>query len=246
MRVAFLSDVHANLPALRAALEVAGAHRADRIVVAGDLVGGGPLPAETIEALRMHPLVEAIRGNVDREVLKLVRKKRRKLEARLNEGSGKRRNRAWTALAIRKSGADWLEGLPEELSVGIHGRNVLVVHGSPHGDEDYVYPSLTPEGLRGKLAPLDESPPDLLVTGHSHIPFVAHIGRTTVVNCGSVGHPADGDPRGSLVLAEITPDEPIVAAVLRFEYPVAELQQAIVDREPPGVDPSEYALGIKG
>jgi predicted phosphodiesterase len=119
-----------------------------------------------------------------------------------------------------------------------------VVHGSPLGDTDYIYPSLTPEGLRAKLAER-EARPVLLVSGHSHVPFVRQVDGVMVVNCGTVGRPADGDPRGSLAVVEVREAEGIRASILRFEYPVGEVVEAMQERGVPGVDPDEYLQGVK-
>jgi putative phosphoesterase len=246
MRIAFLSDVHANLPALDAALALIHQQQVERVVIAGDLVGEGPFPAETIRGVRERPDVAVIRGNVDRKVARLLGKKRGKLKKRLAEGGGTRANLAWTALALRGDEGEWLTRLEPQLVLAAAGKKVLIVHGSPRGDEDYVYPSLTPEALATKLEPVEGPAPDLLVCGHSHVPFVRTVAATLVVNCGSVGRPADGDPRGSLVVAELADRREPRAEVFRFEYPVDEVCRAVEERGTPGIDPDEYRLGIKG
>jgi putative phosphoesterase len=245
MKIAFLSDIHANLPALLAALEVADRARAERVVVAGDVVGDGPHPVEVIAQLLQRP-VAAIRGNVDRKVLGLGTK-RGKLEKRLERGGKQRRNRAWTALQLLDAPEEraWLAELPAECSLDLEGRSVLVVHGSPLGDTDYLYPSLTPLGLRAKLEGREEERPSLLVSGHSHIPFVRAVDGVVVVNCGSVGRPADGDRRGSLALVEVEPGSGARAEIVRFPYPVDQVAEAIEARGVPGVSADEYRRGVK-
>jgi putative phosphoesterase len=245
MRLALLSDIHGNEPALRAALATAGALGAQRIIVAGDVVGDGPSPAECVRLLADRPDIVAIRGNVDREVLRLLEKKRRKLVTRLEEGTPKARNRAWTALRLGEDEARWLADLPAARELEESGRRVLVVHGSPLGDTDYVYPSLTPAGLERKLAGREGPPPHLLVTAHSHVPFAKRIGETLVTNCGSVGRPADGDPRGSLAIAEIGTAGTLGVEIFRFEYPLDELERLLRERRPPGIELQEYLDGVK-
>jgi putative phosphoesterase len=246
MRIALLSDVHANLHALEAALAICGEAAVERVVVAGDLVGDGPNPVEVLERLRRLRL-DAIRGNVDRQVLTWLSRSPTKLRRRAAEGNPQRRNRAWSALQL--AGADgargWLESLPSELRLHPGGRAVLVVHGSPHGDTDYVFSSLTERGLAGKLQPLEGWRPEVLVCGHSHVPFAREVGGVLVVNCGSVGRPADGDPRGSLALLELEPSAPPRAEILRFEYPVDDLLRELEEREVPGVAAAEYRRGVK-
>lgn len=244
MKLALLSDLHANLPALRAALELTERLGADRVVVAGDLVGDGPHPVETIEELRGRGAL-CIRGNVDRQVLKLALGQRKlKKPAR---GRGRRANRAWTALRLRESpeSLEWLAALEPEASVPVGSASVLVVHGSPLGDTDYLYPSLTPVALAGKLEPRGGERPTVLVAGHSHIPFAREVDGVLVINCGSVGRPADGDARGSLALVDLADPEGVRARLVRFGYPMEPLLQALEERGVPGTDPDEYRLGVK-
>ncbi len=245
MKTAFLSDVHANLPALLAALEVVDRAGVERLVVAGDLVGDGPHPREVVSEL-LRRGATAIRGNVDRKVLEMGTK-RGKLRKRLAGKGGQRRNRAWTALQLLEAPEEraWLTALPGERSLEMEGRRVLVVHGSPLGDTDYVYPSLTPRGLRGKLAGWKGERPSLLVCGHSHIPFARVVDGVTVINCGSVGRPADGDPRGSLALVEAGAGRGMRAEIVRFPYPVEPVVEAIESRGVPGIDAGEYRRGVK-
>src|SRR5262245_35898419 len=99
-RIALLSDIHANLPALRACLKNASELGANRILVCGDVIGDGPFPAETIDLLRSNPATQVLRGNVDRKILRQSRRKPRRLKKLLLERSAARRNRIWTTLEL--------------------------------------------------------------------------------------------------------------------------------------------------
>jgi predicted phosphodiesterase len=183
---------------------------------------------------------------VDRKVLRQLERKRKKLKKRAREGnSAKRRNLAWTALQLTDEDREWLGHLPETLSFRAEDQEILAVHGSPLGDTDYLYASLTETGLEAKLRGYEGPPPTLLVAGHSHVPFARSVNGTLVMNCGSVGLPADGDPRGSLLVADISAEGPTDVELVRFHYPVEEVEAAIEEREVPGVDPSQYGRGIK-
>ena len=76
MKVAFLSDIHANFPALCAALAAAERAHAETIVVAGDMVGGGPHPVEVVRLLAQRR-VPAIAGNLERELLSLPQSRKK-------------------------------------------------------------------------------------------------------------------------------------------------------------------------
>ena len=237
MKVAFLSDVHANFPALCAALETAQRLGATNIVVAGDLIGSGPHPVEVVRLL-MQRGVRAVRGNVERKVLALG-SGGKKLKGRLD----KRRSGhlAWTALQLGQGERGWLAALPECLDLTLGGTAVRVVHGSARGDGEYVYPSVT-----ARVLPLlaGEPRPQVLVCGHSHIPFTRRVAGIRVVNCGSVGRPVDGDPRGSLALVDFGPPA-VRATLVRFAYPVAETMRDLAARGVPGAVPAELERGVK-
>jgi putative phosphoesterase len=220
MRIAVVSDIHANLPAFEAALEDIRHRHADKVIVAGDVVGDGRQPAEVVALLRRHAF-PAIRGNVDRKVVEAAALSGKALAER----AGKKRHAelAWTAHQLGRAGLDWLAGLPESLTLRVGGSRLLVVHGSPLSDTDYVYPSLTPRALAAKLG---ADRPDVLACGHSHIPFARRISGVTVVNAGSVGRPVDGDPRGSYALVDLAAGRTPRARIVRFAFPATEAAAA--------------------
>jgi putative phosphoesterase len=238
MRIAFLSDIHANFPALCRALDWAQRNRADRVICAGDLVGDGPHPTEVIR-LVVEQKIEAILGNADRKVLALLQAPK-KLERRLKKKA--HAASAWTALAMGNSERAWLAGLPSEMRFTVEGAPVWVVHGSPVSDTDYIFPSLTPSALAAKLG---ADRPAVLVCGHSHIPFTRTIAGVRVVNCGSVGRPVDGDPRGAVALCEFFGDGRLRCRIIRLGYPVDAVIADLEARRVRGPRPVEYRTGVK-
>ncbi len=235
MRIAFFSDIHGNRPALLRALADAERRGVTEFLIAGDLVGAGPHPAEVVAILRERGIT-AIRGNVDRKVLARV------ADPDGNADDGKQANYAWTAEQLAGPDLAWLRRLPPELRLVRNGVSVRIVHGSPISDTDYVYPSITARGLRSKLG---DDRPGVLVCGHSHVPFTRRIAGTRVVNCGSVGRPADGDARGSYALVDFADPARIRGRIIRFTYDVDALIAAIRAREVPGTAPDEYREGVK-
>ena len=238
MRIAFLSDIHANFPALCRALEVAQAHQAERVICAGDIVGEGPHPTEVVRLL-MEQGIPSIRGNVDRKVLALLENPK-KLERRLEKKG--QAAAAWAALALGEAERAWLASLPGDLRLDLGGAEAWVVHGSPVSDADYIFPSITAPALARKLG--DEHP-RALICGHSHIPFTREIGGVRVVNCGSVGRPVDGDPRGALALCDVVDQAKLRCRILRFPYPVEAVMADVQARGARGVEPLDYQTGTK-
>ncbi len=216
MRVAVVSDIHANLPALEAALAELDEREVETVVVAGDLIGDGRQPAEVVELVRRRGF-PAIRGNVDRKVAEAAALSGEKLAERATKK--RTAELLWTARQLDRGGLDWLIALPASVTLHLGGLRMLVVHGSPLSDTDYIYPSLTPRALADKLG---ADRPDILVCGHSHVPFARRISGVTVVNAGSVGRPVDGDPRGSYALVEIEAGRPPRGRIVRFSFPPGE------------------------
>lgn len=187
MRIAALYDIHGNLPALQAALSEIAHASVDAIVVGGDVIAG-PMPAETLACLRAQSLpVHFIRGNADREVAERM--------AGIPAGEALpahvREIVEWVARQISPDDRRFLASWPLTLRLLIPGLGtVLFCHATPHSDTS-VFTRLTPEAqLLDAFRDLDA---DLVVCGHTHMPFDRQIGGLRVVNAGSVGMPY-GEP----------------------------------------------------
>ena len=182
MRVAVISDIHGNVPALRAVLADIDGENVDLVVCCGDIVAG-PLSSETVEILRgMGGRLRSVRGNADREVVALY------------DGHGSAdlpEHVRWSADELSEDQRDWLDALPETLRLEIDGLGqVLFCHGTPRRDDEIVVET-TPDGhLREVLSDVTEP---VVVCGNTHMQFDRNIGSHRVVNVGSVGMPY-GEP----------------------------------------------------
>ena len=224
MLMAFLSDIHGNLPALEAAIGDAKSRGASRVVCAGDMTGYGPFPDEVCRFLEDRR-IPAILGNYDKKVIDVAKQRR---SAASGMKQKKRKILLWTVTHLDKRSRGYLEGLPDHLVLRLAGGySILVVHGSSISMDDAIYPSITQQGLESKLG---GASPDILVCGHTHIPFVKRIGKTLIVNCGSTGHPVDGDPRPAYALVYGQAGDTPRGRIVRFEYDrdrtIAALEQS--------------------
>ncbi len=203
-----LSDIHANLPALEAVLEdVEG----EEFLFCGDLIGYYVWPDEVVEIAREKDFT-GVRGNHDEA-----------LATRSNFGFRGEAVEAlnWTEENISRENLEYVENLPYTRKDVIDGRTVFMAHGSPNRPvEEYVHPSqataafLERQGVEA----------DVLLLGHTHVPFVKEIQGTLVVNPGSVGQPRDGDPRASYATLDL---ENLDAEIHRVEYDVERVQEAV-------------------
>jgi len=211
VRYLILSDVHANLEALRAVLSHASRKKRDGVLFLGDAVGYGAAPNQVIERLRgMGGLVKAVRGNHDRVVLDPEGG-----SAFFNQHA--RRSAFWTAEVLTPVNRRYLENLPVGPTVIEEG--VAICHGSPIDEDEYLFSE-----MEAQLA-FRTLPANVTFFGHSHVPCMFEMtveegreslvgvllrgsrvvidldpARRYLINPGSVGQPRDRDPRASYAM----------------------------------------------
>lgn len=239
MLTAFISDIHANLPALEAAVADARKRGASRIYCAGDITGYGPFPDQVCEFLQ-ESQIDTITGNYDVKVLMVIKKGAASVADLQRK---KQKILLWTASHIRQRTQEYLASLPEQLHLDFPGgRKILVVHGTPLSNDDDIYPSITDRGLKTKMG---KAAADMLVCGHTHIPFVKKVNGLLVVNCGSVGQPVDGDSRLSYAIVSSDNDSPPRGRIVRVEYDSKKLVKALRETSLPKSLRKDLILGTK-
>ena len=182
MRVATLSDIHGNRPALEAVLHDIAAEKPDLIVVCGD-VASGPLPVETLELLRALPNARFLRGNADRGLVALYD------GAAKPEWPGPAVD--WCAAQLSRTDRDFLASFPDDVRLEIEGLGrVLFCHGSPRSDVEIMMAATPEPRLRELIAGVNA---DVIVCGHTHMQFDRTSDGVRIVNPGSVGMPY-GEP----------------------------------------------------
>lgn len=197
MKLAIFSDVHANIQALEAVWEDIQAQAADEIYCLGDLVGYGANPNEVIEFIRQKN-VPTIMGNYDNGV-------GLDLDSCGCVYSDPRLDRLgelsiwWSRGHTAQENKEFLRSLPKEMRLSDSGTNLLLVHGSPRSLHEYL-PEERPTVTFERIAKVAQC--DMMLFGHTHIPYRKHVGETLFVNTGSVGRPKDSDPRAGYVILE--------------------------------------------
>jgi putative phosphoesterase len=211
-QVAVITDIHANLPALRGALARIDELGIDRVYCGGDLVGYGPHPNEVC-ALIAERAIPTIYGNYDYAIARdlddcgcaYVTAHDRELGQRSVE---------WTLARTDQASKDFMRELPFDLRFDLGTDTAHLVHGSPRKVNEYLFED-KPARLYERLAAAEDA--DALVFGHTHKPWVHDYGGVRFINCGSVGKPKDGDPRGAFAILTATSDG-IVAQIERVAY----------------------------
>ncbi|MDQ3554822.1 MAG: metallophosphatase family protein [Chloroflexota bacterium] len=220
MRVAVLSDIHGNLPALDAVLDALAPF--DEVWVLGDIVGYGPEPNEVVARLRQLRTT-AVRGNHDAAAIGSLSTEAFNDDARTAV--------EWTGGVLTSDAQRWLTDLPERTTAG----DFTLVHGSPR---DPIWEYLFTVALARANLPAFDTPHCLV--GHTHVPLVFRDDaagmqmlapkpgvplqtdeRRLILNPGSVGQPRDGDPRACGMLLDTSKG---IATWQRVPYPIAEVQ----------------------
>lgn len=223
MRVALISDVHGNLPALDAILGALAPF--DAVWQMGDVVGYGPHPVEVIQRLQSLGAL-GVRGNHDAAAIGEIGTEWFNDAARIAV--------EWSARQLTDGASRWLETLPRSRVEG----EFTIVHGSPRDPLwEYLYSTSVAR------ANFDAFETPCCLVGHTHVPLVfralddrvetilpqdgtvlALDRRRVIVNPGGVGQPRDGDPRASGALLDTTSG---TITWRRVPYPIAATQEAM-------------------
>jgi putative phosphoesterase len=178
MKTLILSDIHGNLPALEAVLEAEGDF--DACLFLGDVVDYGPFPKECIQFL-MNEMDVGVVGNHDNAIAHEVDCGCRGDFKRFSEET-----RAWHKTLLDATDLHFLRSLPPLAQTHIQGESILLAHATPQGNLfEYLQETDMDEAVEGIQD-------QFVLLGHTHIQFKRHVGRTLVVNPGSVGLSRDG------------------------------------------------------
>lgn len=178
MKIAFISDIHANIFALKKVIDdIEKQNDIEEIICLGDLVGSFIYPNKVVNFIRKKEIL-TIQGEFDELIGDNYFSFKIPEELDVNSKT----TIHWTRKIISKNNKEWLKSLPKNHYLNINNQELLLVHGSPQGNTNYLYPDR--EQLIEKLA---EYKFDLLVCGHTHEAYYENVGKRHVANAGSVG-----------------------------------------------------------
>ncbi len=242
MRVAVISDIHANYHALEAVLAAVGAEAPDELWCLGDTVGYGPEPNRCC-ALVAERAALCLAGNHDLAVTGAI-----SVEEFNGDAAAAVR---WTQNAIDEPSLAFLRSLAPQA----HRDGVELFHGSPL---DPVWDYVLSE--QAALLSFGMTSEPLLLVGHSHVPLVLGFDGKAIsgglarpdepvalstqrflLNPGSVGQPRGKDPRAAWLMLDFAAGS---ATFRRTEYPVAATQEEIRSHGLPETLAARLALGV--
>jgi putative phosphoesterase len=222
VRIAVVSDIHANLTALDAVIADLRRTRPDFVVHGGDLMSGGPRPAAVIDRMREMNW-PGVYGNTD-EMLWMPHRVSETLQApHLHQIRDLilEYTIPTTLNAIGDERLAWLRALPRRW----RDADLCVVHAGPDDVWQVTRPDGSDEELNNVFAMLRA---DRVIYGHLHVPFVRQLSTFTLVNSGAVSQSFDGDSRAAYALLDGDRIE-----IRRVEYDIdAEVRLLISTNDP--------------
>jgi len=231
-RIAVLSDIHGNLPALEAVAAEIRHAKPDAVLIAGDLVMNGPHPNGCVDALRLLESEGAliVSGNTDIAV------------GDFDYGSAfpqyqdgvpetVRAAAEWAHDELGDDQLEWLRRLPSERRMrAADDTLVLVVHASP-GSQTRGFDQVLDANVIFERAAMTDA--RVICVGHTHIPEVRDLGFKVIVNGGSAGYVFDGDPTASWAMIDIHEGN-VTAEIKRTPFDALSVANAISARGLPG------------
>ena len=225
MRLAVLSDIHGNLPALEAVLAVLRDERVEELVCLGDVVPG-PQSRETLGRLRALGC-PVVMGNWDAWLLEGFPQAQSDPMRRFVEQG------EWWARELSAEDRDLVRTFVPQVELDVDGFPILCFHGSPASHDEMILATTPHDELLGMLDGFEHQ---LMLAGHTHVQMARMIEGRLVVNPGSVGLPFRGVPFGELqvispwaeyALVEIESGR-LSVDLRRAHYDVGELLRLVI------------------
>lgn len=202
MRIATISDIHSNIYALNEVLLDIKKRNIDMIVCTGDLVGYGTRPNEVIETLKQNKVI-TIMGNYDEAIGNF------KIVCGCDYPNPKDAEKAslsmrFTSEETTSENKAYLRNLLKEVIISFDNKKIRFVHGSTRLINEYLK-----ENSKEADDVMSELNEDILVCGHTHIPYVKYYGEKLLINAGSVGKPKTGNPNANYIIIDIKNNDEI-------------------------------------
>ena len=197
VKIAILSDIHSNIFALEAVLkDIKKKKNIKEIICLGDIVGYYAYPNECIELIRDNCSITVL-GNHDAGVIGQ--------ESAFFFNPTAYEMVVWTKENLTQDNYNWLTTLPRKKTIERGGKSIYLVHGSPLRTFDY-FDAFSEDQWSSMLEKAFEiTGTDLLMVGHTHIPFKFKYGKKYFVNPGSVGQTRNGVPGAYYAILNTNP-----------------------------------------
>ncbi|SHJ70818.1 metallophosphoesterase family protein [Tepidibacter formicigenes] len=233
MKIAVISDIHSNIYALETVINDIKEKNLDLTVCVGDLVGYATFPNEVIDLIRKENIL-TVMGNYDDAVGNI------RFICGCDYSDPKDAENAisslqWSIENTSEENKEFLANLPKKMILTFEGRTITFVHGSPRKLNEYLK-----ENSQEAKEVMECFTEDILVCGHTHIPYYKMYGEKMLVNSGSVGKPKTGNPNANYVILDVK-SESVSVEVVEVFYDYEKTAKAIEE----SILPNEFANIIR-
>jgi len=222
MKIAILGDIHGNIEALKVAYDAAMSSTVEKIYHLGDLGGYAPFVNEVVDFLIEHK-IEGVQGNYDAAVANDKEHCGCRYEDPLQAETAQL-SFEWTKRNVTERSKAYMKNLPFEITFSVHNKSVKMFHATPLKNNIYWYEDRDDDFFLHMARKADA---DIMIYGHTHIPYKKNLNGRIFINAGSVGRPKDGDASACACIVDITPDE-VRTDFLRIPYDMEKVAYAIV------------------
>ncbi|MCK4794872.1 MAG: metallophosphoesterase family protein [Desulfobacteraceae bacterium] len=236
-KILLLGDIHANYPALKAIWKHIRSDRFDWIINTGDFTVYSTFPNETIQWFRERKKTLCILGNTDRRILKMLKGKTLKRPKK----EEKRVMYFWTSENLLPENISYLKSLPKQTDLTVGHIRIGIFHGTLDDPNEELFPSAH-ENRFHQLS--KDSPYEVHVMGHSHVPYYKIVDGIHFINPGSVGRMFDGDPRASYAILTLSSGR-ITVEHFRTSYSVEEAVKSLKKHRLPDIYAKMFRKGMK-
>lgn len=230
MKIALLSDIHANIYALKAVLDDLDKEHVEKILILGDYTGYYYWPGDVVDLLMKDTRCFGIAGNHEKILHQFLSDPASADKYRQKYGSGYDS----CLKQLSDQNLNWLFSLPDEAVFDAGGLQFYLSHGALGSTEKYIYPDASIEELRANY-----SDKQFTVFGHTHYPFLHQNDGKFLINPGSVGQPRDLSGSASYVIIDINNlvirfkrkcfnVEPVVLAAHKYDPALGYLREVMV------------------
>ncbi len=242
MKIAVISDIHSNIYALDEVLRDIKTRKVDMIVCTGDLVGYGTRPNEVINKIRQENIF-TIMGNYDDAIgnLKIVCGCDYK-DPKDAQNAGL--SMSYTSENVSDDNKSYLRNLPSEGIFNFGSKKIRFVHGSTRLINEYLR-----ENSNEAKEVMQELTEDILVCGHTHIPYAKYYKNKLLVNAGSVGKPKTNSPKANYVIIDIKNEDEsskddlnVKVEIIEVVYDVEKIAKEIEEND---ILPNDFARLIR-
>ncbi|MFD1165951.1 metallophosphoesterase family protein [Sphingobacterium daejeonense] len=227
MKIAVISDIHGNLPALDSVLNDISTRNIDQIYCLGDLIDFAPWTNEIIDLFRSSR-IPTLLGNHDERVAfdqPINRKKKHSPEETVAREIAINHSKKHITFINRSYLKDLPFSLKLNYKIGQKHWNILLVHAHPDSNDQYIFEDVEESVVEGLI---NREQVDCLIMGHIHYSYIRKINNKWAINPGAVGRSKERNRLASYLILEIN-ETGFKPEIIQIPFDKQKVIEAIVN-----------------